>query len=91
MRRATRPEPVPSCLSCLLPSLAHPHCYNGDRDPEAKASFVQEMSLLKTLTHPNVLKFLGLYNKDGNVRGVAVASLWRRCGAHGAQNDTRVL
>jgi serine/threonine protein kinase len=37
------------------------------RDSEAKASFVQEMSLLKTLTHPNVLKFLGLYNKERNV------------------------
>ncbi|EDQ92276.1 kinase domain-containing protein [Monosiga brevicollis MX1] len=33
-------------------------------DPEAQAKFVQEMSLLKSLSHPNLVKFIGLFYRE---------------------------
>eukprot|EP00049_Salpingoeca_infusionum_P026870 m.28581 g.28581 ORF g.28581 m.28581 type:complete len:798 (-) comp9052_c0_seq3:2918-5311(-) len=36
-------------------------------DPEAQAGFVAEMNLLKSLNHPNVLKFIGLFFRDKTI------------------------
>jgi serine/threonine protein kinase len=36
-------------------------------DPQARASFVAEMSLLKSLRHDNVLRFVGIFCKEDKV------------------------
>ena len=44
-------------------------------DPAARASFVAEISLLKSLRHPNVLRFVGIFCKDSKVR--PLPTVWR--------------